>query len=119
MSGGAAGKGLLLPDSPVPCASLLEEGHAASLQAFLSKLGRYRIYMMRRISLAVASAAMLAVSALPASAAMLTTPHKLSFPAVTGLKTEGADAQVRKCIKVEAGAEDSCRSIYAFAPVTV
>ena len=75
--------------------------------------------MMRRISLAVASAAMLAVSALPASAAMASTPHKLSFPAVTGLKAWGTYTKVAKGIKVNVCAEDMSRSIYAVGAVTV
>jgi hypothetical protein len=75
--------------------------------------------MMRRISLAVASAAMLAVSALPASAAMASTPHKLSFPAVTGLKAWGTYTKVAKGIKVKVCAEDMSRSIYAVGAVTV
>ena len=74
---------------------------------------------MRRISLAVASAAMLAVSALPASAAMASTPHKLSFPAVTGLKAWGTYTKVAKGIKVNVCAEDMSRSIYAVGAVTV
>ena len=74
---------------------------------------------MRRISLAVASAAMLALSALPASAAMASTPHKLSFPAVTGLKAWGTYTKVAKGIKVNVCAEDMSRSIYAVGAVTV
>jgi len=74
---------------------------------------------MRRISLAVASAAMLAVSALPASAAMASTPHKLSFPAVTGLKAWGTYTKVAKGIKVNVCAEDMSRSIYAVGAVVV
>src|SRR5690348_12366435 len=106
MGAGVAGKGLLSPDSPVPCASLLEAGHAASLQAFLSQLGRYRIYMMRRISLAAASAAMLALSALPASAAMASTTHKISFPGLSGVKAWGNYTKVAKGLKVNVCAED-------------
>jgi len=74
---------------------------------------------MRRISLAVVSAAMLAVSALPASAAMASAPHKLSFPAVTGLKAWGTYTKVAKGIKVNVCAEDMSRSIYAVGAVTV
>lgn len=74
---------------------------------------------MRRISLAVASAAMLAVSALPASAAMASTPHKLSFPAVTGLKAWGTYTKVARGIKVNVCAEDMSRSIYAVGAVAV
>jgi hypothetical protein len=75
--------------------------------------------MMRRISLAVASVAMLALSALPASAAMASTPHKLSFPAVSGLKAWGTYTKVSKGIKVNVCAEDMSRSIYAVGAVVV
>ena len=74
---------------------------------------------MRRISLAVASVAMLALSALPASAAMASTPHKLSFPAVSGLKAWGTYTKVSKGIKVNVCAEDMSRSIYAVGAVVV
>ena len=75
--------------------------------------------MLRRITLAAASAAMLAVSALPASAAMASTPHKLSFPAISGLKAWGTYTKVAKGIKVNVCAEDMSRSIYAVGAVTV
>jgi hypothetical protein len=76
--------------------------------------------MMRRISLAVASAAMLALSALPASAATMgSTTHKLSFPAETGLKAWGTYTRVAKGIKVNVCAEDMSMSIYAVGAVTV
>jgi hypothetical protein len=75
--------------------------------------------MMRRISLAVASVAMLALSALPASGAMASTPHKLSFPAVSGLKAWGTYTKVSKGIKVNVCAEDMSRSIYAVGAVVV
>ena len=74
---------------------------------------------MRRISLAVASAAMIALSALPASTAMASTPHKLSFPATTGLKAWGTYTKVAKGIKVNVCAEDMSRSIYAVGAVVV
>jgi len=74
---------------------------------------------MRRISLAAASAAMVALSALPASTAMASTPHKLSFPAVSGLKAWGTYTKVAKGIKVNVCAEDMSRSIYAVGAVTV
>jgi hypothetical protein len=75
--------------------------------------------MMRRISLAVASAAMLAVSALPASAAMASTPHKLSFPAETGLKAWGTYTKVAKGIKLNVCAQDTSKSIYAVGAVAL
>ena len=72
---------------------------------------------MRRISLAAASVAMLAVSALPASTAMASTTHKLSFPATSGLKAWGNYTKVAKGIKVNVCAEDMSRSIYAVGAV--
>ena len=74
---------------------------------------------MRRISLAAASVAMLALSALPASTAMASTTHKLSFPAETGLKAWGNYTKVARGIKVNVCAEDMSRSIYAVGAVTV
>ena len=75
---------------------------------------------MRRISLVAASAAMLAVSALPASAATMgSTTHKLSFPAISGLKAWGTYTKVAKGIKVNVCAEDMSRSIYAVGAVVV
>jgi hypothetical protein len=75
--------------------------------------------MMRRISLAAASVAMLAVSALPASAAMASTTHKLYFPALSGVRAWGNYAKVAKGLKVNVCAEDMSRSIFAVGAVTV
>ena len=74
---------------------------------------------MRRISLAVASAAMLALSAVPASTAMASTPHKLSFPAVTGLKAWGTYTKVAKGVKLNVCAQDTSRSTYAVGAVAL
>jgi hypothetical protein len=76
--------------------------------------------MMRRISLVAASAAMLALSALPASAATMgsaTATHKLSFPATSGLKAWGTYTKVSKGLKLNICAEDMSRSIYAVGAV--
>jgi hypothetical protein len=74
--------------------------------------------MMRRISLIAASAAMLAVSALPASAATMgSATHKLSFPATSGLKAWGTYTKVSKGLKLNICAEDMSRSIYAVGAV--
>jgi hypothetical protein len=74
--------------------------------------------MMRRISLVAASAAMLAVSALPASAATMgSATHKLSFPATSGLKAWGTYTKVSKGLKLNICAEDMSRSIYAVGAV--
>jgi len=62
---------------------------------------------------------MLAVSALPASAAMASTPHKLSFPAVTGLKAWGTYTKVAKGIKLNVCAQDTSKSIYAVGAVAL
>ena len=120
MSGGAGReKGYFYQTHQFRAPRCSDEGHAASLQAFLSQLRRYRIYMMRRISLVVASAAMLAVSALPASAAMASTPHKLSFPAVSGLKAWGTYTKVAKGIKLNVCAQDTSKSTYAVGAVAL
>ena len=75
---------------------------------------------MRRISLVAASAAMLALSALPASAATMgSATHKLSFPGLSGVKAWGTYAKVSKGIKVNVCAEDMSRSIFAVGAVTV
>jgi len=75
---------------------------------------------MRRISLVAASAAMLAVSALPASAATMgSTTHKLSFPATSGLKASGTYTKVAKGIKVNVCAKDTSKSTYAVGAVVV
>ena len=74
---------------------------------------------MRRISLAVASAAMLALSAVPASTAMASTPHKLSFPAISGLKAWGTYTKVAKGVKLNVCAQDTSRSTYAVGAVAL
>src|SRR6516225_2470091 len=89
---------------------------AASLQAFPKPTRRYRIYMLRRIFLVVASAAMLALTALPASAA---TTHKLYFPGLHGVKAWGTYVQTSKGIKVHVCADDTVRGIFATGAVVV
>ena len=75
--------------------------------------------MMRRISLAVASAAMLALSALPASAAMASTTHKISFPGLSGVKAWGNYTKVAKGLKVNVCAEDMKKGVFAVGAVVV
>jgi hypothetical protein len=76
--------------------------------------------MMRRISLAAASAAMLALSALPASAATMgSATHTLSFPGLSGVKAWGNYTKVAKGLKVNVCAEDMQKSIFAVGAVTV
>ena len=74
---------------------------------------------MRRISLVAASAAMLALSALPASAAMASTTHKLSFPGLHGVKAWGTWAKVSKGLKVHVCAEDTAKGVFASGAVVV
>jgi hypothetical protein len=73
--------------------------------------------MMRRISLAAASVAMLAVSALPASAAMASTTHKFAFPGSTGVKAWGTWTKVAKGIKVNVCAQDTKSGVFASGAV--
>jgi hypothetical protein len=75
--------------------------------------------MMRRISLVAASAAMLAVSALPATAAMGSTTHKLSFPGLSGVKAWGNYAKVKKGVKINICAVDNKRGVFAVGAVAV
>jgi hypothetical protein len=76
--------------------------------------------MMRRISLVAASAAMLALSALPASAATMgSTTHKLSFPGLSGVKAWGNYTKVAKGLKINVCAEDMKKGVFAVGAVTV
>jgi hypothetical protein len=75
--------------------------------------------MMRRISLAAASAAMLALSALPASAAMASTTHKLSFPGLSGVKAWGTYVKVSRGLKVNVCAETVTKGHFAVGAVTL
>ena len=72
--------------------------------------------MLRRIFLVVASAAMLALSALPASAA---TTHKLYFPGLHGVTAWGNYVKTSKGIKVHVCAEDTVRGVFASGAVVV
>jgi hypothetical protein len=78
--------------------------------------------MMRRISLVAASAAMLALSALPASAATMgsatATTHKLNFPGLSGVRAWGTYAKVSKGLKVNVCAETTKKGIFAVGAVT-
>jgi hypothetical protein len=76
--------------------------------------------MLRRLFLIVGSAAMVALSALPASAApMHVTTHKLHFPGLHGVKAWGNYAKVKKGLKVHVCAEDTVRGVYASGAVVV
>jgi hypothetical protein len=72
--------------------------------------------MLRRIFLFVASAAMLALTALPASAA---TTHKLYFPGLHGVKAWGTYVKTSKGIKIHVCADDTVRGIFATGAVVV
>jgi hypothetical protein len=76
--------------------------------------------MLRRFSLIAASTAMLALSAPPASAAATQSgTHKLSFPALHGVKAWGAYARTSKGINIHVCAEDMARDVFAAGAVTV
>jgi len=76
--------------------------------------------MLRRISLIAGSAAMVALSALPASAApMHSSTHKLSFPGLHGVRAWGTYAKVSKGLKVHVCATDNAKGIFAVGAVVV
>lgn len=76
--------------------------------------------MLRRLSLIAGSAAMLAFSALPASAApMHSSTHKISFPGLHGVKAWGTYAKVKKGLKVHVCAEDTAKGVFASGAVVV
>jgi hypothetical protein len=76
--------------------------------------------MLRRMSLIAASTAMLALSALPASAAA--TPsgtHKLSFPGLHGVKAWGTYVKTSRGVRLNVCAEDTARGVFAAGAVTL
>ena len=75
--------------------------------------------MLRRISVIAASAAMVALSALPASAAPQSPVHKLSFPAMHGVKSWGTYVRTRKGVRINVCSEDTARSNFAVGAVTL
>ena len=76
--------------------------------------------MLRRLSLIAGSAAMVALSALPASAAPThVTTHQLHFPGLHGVKAWGTWAKVSKGLKVHVCAEDTARGVFASGAVLV
>ncbi|SRR5260370_644088 len=76
--------------------------------------------MLRRISLIAASAAMLALSALPASAAtMHSSTHKLSFPGLHGVKAWGTYDKTSTSVRINVCAEDTSRGVFAVGAVTL
>jgi hypothetical protein len=78
--------------------------------------------MLRRISLIAASLAMLALSALPASAASMqsrATTHNLSFPALSGVKAWGTYLRGAKFVRLNVCATDNGRSDFAVGAVAL
>lgn len=78
--------------------------------------------MLRRISLIAASAAMLALSALPASAATATvqsSTHKISFPRLHGVTAWGTYRKTSTLVRITVCAEDTVRGEFAAGAVTL
>jgi hypothetical protein len=74
--------------------------------------------MLRRLSVIAASAAMLALSALPASATSHSSTHKLSFPSHSGISAWGTYKMTSKGIYITACAKDT-GSAFAVGAVAV
>ena len=74
--------------------------------------------MLRRLSVIAASAAMLALSALPASASAHSSTHKLSFPTHSGISAWGTYKVTSKGIYVNACAKET-GSAFAVGAVVV
>lgn len=76
--------------------------------------------MLRRLALIAASAGMLAISALPASAATAqSSTHKLAFPRLHGVSAWGNYTKTSKGVKLNVCAEDTVRGEFAAAAVAV
>jgi hypothetical protein len=75
--------------------------------------------MLRRISVIAASAAMLAISALPASAATHSSTHNLSFPGHSGIQDWGTYTKTSKGVKIDVCAKQTTGSVFAVAAVVV
>jgi hypothetical protein len=75
--------------------------------------------MLRRLSVIAASAAVLAISALPASAASASTTHKLSFPSHSGIQSSGTYVKTSKGVKLTVCAKQTTGSVAAVAAVAV
>ena len=74
--------------------------------------------MLRRLSVIAATAAMLALSALPAAATTHSSTHKLSFPRHSGISAWGTYKKTSKGIYVVACAKDT-GSAFAVGAVVV
>lgn len=76
--------------------------------------------MFRRISAIAASAAMLGLAALPASAAtMRSSTHAISFPSLHGLRAWGNYAKAGSRVRINVCTEDTGRGVFAVAAVTL
>jgi hypothetical protein len=76
--------------------------------------------MLRRLSTIAAATAMLALSALPASAAtMSSSTHKISFPSLHGVSAWGTYQRTGSKVKISVCAEDTNRSLQGVGAVTV
>jgi hypothetical protein len=76
--------------------------------------------MLRRISTIVAAGAMLALSALPASAATLqSSNHKISFPGLHGISAWGTYTKSGSKVRIKVCAEDTDHGRFAVGAVTL
>jgi hypothetical protein len=76
--------------------------------------------MLRRISTVAAAAAMLALSALPVSAAtMQSNTHNFYFPDLHGINAWANYTKTGSNVKINVCAEDTVRSNFAVAAVTL
>ena len=78
--------------------------------------------MLRRISLIAASTLMLALSALPASAAtmhMQSSTHKLSFPSLRGVIAWGSYTKTSKGVRLSVCVDDTVRGVFAAGAVAL
>ena len=75
--------------------------------------------MLRRLSLIAASVAMLALSALPASAAPASATHKLSFPGLSGVSAWGNYYKSGSRVHISVCAEDTTKGEFAAAAVVL
>ncbi len=76
--------------------------------------------MLRRISLIAAATAMLALSALPASAAaMASSTHKLHFPSLHGVDAWGTYSKTSRGVRLNVCVDDTARGVFAAGAVAL
>jgi hypothetical protein len=73
--------------------------------------------MLRRLSTIAAGAAMLALSALPASAATASATHTLHFPGLSGVIASGSYSKTGSKVKIKVCVEDTKKGEFAAAAV--